>query len=145
MRVGLWVWPADQRAQQRVVKKVAGSEHLLAALQALAKSKEGLSNAEIDGILADNSNWMTRWVVEQLVSLGFAEYKVDFFGGPGKYTLTQLGANALSAITGKPVQTQQPQAAPAKPPASQPAPSPPSPAPTPAAKPAATAPTAPGK
>lgn len=138
MRVGLWMWPADQRAQRRFIKKIASSEHLLAALQALAKSKEGLSNAEIDDILADNSNWMTRWVVEQLVSLGFAEYTVDFFGGPGRYRLTQLGANVLSMITGKPIQIQQPQATPAKPPT-------PQPAPAAAAKPPASAPTAPSK
>jgi hypothetical protein len=112
MKVGLWVWPADQKGRQRILKRVAESEHLITAMQAIAKSKEGLSNAEIDDVLTDNSNWMTRWVVDQLVSLGFLDYKVQFFGGPGKYTLTELGANALSVITGKPVQTQPPTPAP---------------------------------
>jgi hypothetical protein len=120
MRIGLWVWPADQKEQRRVLKKIAGSEHLVAAMQALAKSKEGLSNAEIDDVLADNSNWMTRWVVEQLVSLGFIEYKADFFGGPGRYKLTELGANALSAITGKPIQAQPPAPTPTPPPVPKP-------------------------
>ena len=118
MNKGLWVWPADSKEQQRTLRRVSQSEHLVDAMQAIAKSKEGLSNAEIDDVLTNNSDWMTRWVVEQLVSLGFIEYKVDFFGGPGRYRLTELGANALSAITGKPIQTLQP--APTPPPAAKP-------------------------
>lgn len=122
MRVGLWVWPADQKGQQRILKKVANSGHLVAAMQAIAKSKEGLSNAETDDALADNSNWMTRWVVDQLVSLGFVDYKVQIFGGPGRYDLTELGMNALSAITGQPVKPRQPQTqAPPTPPQAKPA------------------------
>jgi len=140
MKIGLWVWPSDQKAQRRILKKVSASEHLMAATQALAKSKEGLSNAEIDDVLTDNSNWMTRWVVEQLVALGFIEYKVDFFGGPGRYKMTELGANALSAITGKPVQLQQQTPVPQ---AAKPATPPSAPAPTVPAKPAAPQPAAP--
>ena len=116
MNKGLWVWPADAKAQRRVLRKVSQSEHLMMAMQALAKSSDGLSNARIDDALSEYSNWQTRWVVEQLISLGFADYKVDFFGGPGKYVLTELGKNALVAITGKPVQLQ-PQALPTPPPA----------------------------
>ncbi|MDV3278344.1 MAG: hypothetical protein LYZ69_07750 [Nitrososphaerales archaeon] len=112
MKVGLWVWPAEQKEQRRILKRVAESEHLMAAMQAIAKSKEGLSNSELDDVLADNSNWMTRWVVEQLTSLGFVDYKVQLFGGPGKYDLTELGMNALSAITGQPVKPRQPPAQP---------------------------------
>lgn len=128
MNKGLWVWPADSKEQQRTLRRVSRSEHLVDAMQAVAKSKEGLSNAEIDDVLTNNSDWMTRWVVEQLVSLGFIEYKVDFFGGPGRYKLTELGADALSAITGKPVQTLQP-----------------APTPLPAAKPTTLPPAAPSK
>jgi hypothetical protein len=108
MNTGLWVWPSDARAQRRMLRKVANSARLVAAMQALAKSKDGLSNAQIDDALSDYSSWQTRWVVEQLISLGFAEYKVDFFGGPGKYFLTELGGHALSMITGKPTQKQPP-------------------------------------
>ena len=115
MRVGLWVWPADQKEQKRTLKKVAESEHLVAAMQGIAKSKDGLSNAEIDDVLADNSNWMTRWVAEQLFSLGFIEYKTELFGGPGKYTLTELGMNTLSLITGQPAKPK-PAATPSPPP-----------------------------
>jgi hypothetical protein len=130
MNTGLWVWPADAKAQRRMLRKVSNSEHLVAGMQAIAKSKDGLSNAQIDDALSDYSNWQTRWVVEQLISLGFAEYKVDFFGGPGKYLLTELGRNALSAITGKPVQAPPPPA-PSPPPAKPAAPpaSPATPAP----------------
>lgn len=108
MNTGLWMWPSDQKGQRRMLTKVAASVHLTVALQAIAKSKGGLSNAEIDDVLSDNSNWMTRWVVNQLISLGFAEYKVDFFGGPGKYELTMLGMAAFAAITGKPIQKPSP-------------------------------------
>ena len=104
MNTGLWVWPPDDRGQRRMLRKVAGSGHLVDAMRALAKSKDGLSNAQVDDALSDNSHWQTRWVLEQLIALGFAEYKVDFFGGPGKYTLTQLGNDAFSVVTGKPVQ-----------------------------------------
>ena len=118
MNTGLWVWPPDDKAQRRVLRKVAGSEHLVDAMQALAKSKDGLSNAQVDDVLLDNSHWQTRWVLEQLIALGFVDYKVDFFGGPGKYTLTELGGDAFSAITGKLVQKQlQAAPSPAKPPA----------------------------
>ena len=92
-------------------------------MRAIAKSKDGLSNAQIDDALSEYSHWQTRWVVDQLISLGFVDYKVDFFGGPGKYVLTELGKNALSAITGKPVQTPPP-AAPSPPPAKPAAPPP---------------------
>ncbi len=109
------MWPSDQKGQRRVLRKASGSGHLMAALQAIAKSKGGLSNAEIDDVLLDNSGWMTRWVVDQLISLGFVDYKMDFFGGPGKYELTELGTEAFAAITGKPIQ--KPSPTPASPPA----------------------------
>ena len=125
MNTGLWVWPTDAKAQRRALRKVSGSEHLVAAMQAIMKSKDGLSNAQIDDAMSDFSHWQTRWVVDQLISLGFADYKVDFFGGPGKYVLTELGRNALSVITGKPVQAPPPApnpsvAKPATPPVSPP-------------------------
>jgi len=118
MNTGLWVWPAEPRAQRRTLRKVANSEHFVAGMQAIAKSKDGLSNAQIDDALSEFSNWGTRWIVDQLMSLGFIDYKVDFFGGPGKYVLTDLGRSALSAITGKPASpTPVASPLPAKPPA----------------------------
>ena len=104
LNAGLWVWPSDVKAQQEVLRKVAASPHLLQAMTSLMSSKEGLSNSELDDAIADNSNWMTIWTVRQLTSLGFIEYKVDFFGGPARYQLTELGRNAFGMITGQPVQ-----------------------------------------
>lgn len=91
-----------------MLRTISGSPHLMAALQGIAKSKEGMSNPELDELLADHSNWMTLWVARQLLALGFIEYTVDFFGGPARYTVTDLGRSALSAITGQPAPQAQP-------------------------------------
>ncbi len=114
---GLWVWPSDPKGQRRVLRKVASSQHLVAAMQAIAKSKEGMSNSELDDAINESSEWTTLWVVRQLTSLGFLDFKVDFFGNPARYQLSELGRGALSMITGQPL--------PQKPPA----PSPPPPQP----------------
>ncbi|HEV2226130.1 MAG TPA: hypothetical protein VGR56_04915 [Nitrososphaerales archaeon] len=125
MTSGLWVWPSGPKGQRKVLSQVAASRHLTAAMMALAKSKEGLSNAELDDAINDNSEWMTLWVIRQLTSLGFIEFKIDLFGDPAKYRLTELGRQALSTITGQPLQK------------------PPSPAPALAAAPAVPQPAAP--
>jgi hypothetical protein len=98
---GLWVWPPDPRGQKKVLRKVVASPHLLAAMTALSKSKEGMSDAEIDDAINDNSEWTTLWVIRQLTSLGFIEFKVDFFGNPARYLLTESGRAALLAMTGQ--------------------------------------------
>ncbi|MGP8125999.1 MAG: hypothetical protein ACLQEQ_09110 [Nitrososphaerales archaeon] len=115
MNAGLWVWPSDTKAQQKVLRTVAGSPQILHAMSFLAKSKEGLSNSELDDLTADNSNWMTLWTVRQLMSLGFVEYKIDFFGGPARYQLTELGRNGLGTVTGQPAQQKPPAQAPPAP------------------------------
>ena|SRR6266849_8957055 len=124
MTSGLWVWPSDPKGQRKVLRQVAASPHLVAALTALAKSKGGLSNAELDDAINDNSEWMTLWVIRQLTALGFIEFKIDLFGEPAKYRLTELGRQALSIITGQPLQ---------KPPTPAPARAPAPPVPQPAA------------
>jgi len=124
MTSGLWVWPSDPKGQRKVLRQVAASPHLVAALTALAKSKGGLSNAELDDAISDNSEWMTLWVIRQLTSLGFIEFKIDLFGDPAKYRLTELGRQALSIITGQPLR---------KPPAPAPTRAPVPPVPQPAA------------
>lgn len=102
MKSGLWVWPTTPKAQKKVLSRIAESPHLMAALTALNKSKDGLSNSELDFALGDNSEWMTLWVIRQLTSLGFIEFKVDFFGSPAKYQITDAGKGALFAIAGQP-------------------------------------------
>jgi hypothetical protein len=103
MPKGLWVWPPDGRGQRATLKRVAASSHLMAAMSAIAKSKEGMSNAELAEALNDGSEWTTLWVIRQLTSLGFVEYKVDFFGNPARYLLTDQGRAAHSTITGQPL------------------------------------------
>jgi len=104
MNTGLWVWPSDPKAQRKLLRKVSTAQHLVPAMTAIAKSKEGTSNAELDDIIGDNSGWMTLWVVRQLTALGFIDFKVDLFGEPARYQLTELGRRALSTLTGGPVQ-----------------------------------------
>ena len=134
MPKGLWVWPVDPRGQRSVLRQVAASPHLMAALAALVKSKEGMSNAELHNAISDSAEWTTLWVVRQLTSLGFVEYKVDFFGNPARYQLTDQGRVAFSTITGQPLQKP---AAPAPSPIPPPVASPPvAPRPPPVVKPA---------
>ena len=121
MPKGVWVWPSDTKEQRRVLKKVAVSPHLVSAMAAIAKSTEGMANSEIAEVFSDGSEWPTLWVIRQLTSLGFVEFKVDFFGNPARYQLTEQGRSALSMITGQPTPkppapaplTQQPAKAPA--------------------------------
>ena len=96
---------------------MAESPHLVAGLTAIAKSKDGLSDSELAEAINDTSEWTTLWVIRQLTSLGFIEYKVDLFGNPARYQATDQGRVALATITGQPLSKP---AAPA-PPMSQPA------------------------
>lgn len=100
---GIWVWPPDPRGQRRVLRRVADSPHLVAALAAIMKSKEGTSNAELAEAIKDTSEWTTLWVIRQLTALGFIEFKVDFFGNPARYQMTDQGRAAFSAVTGQPL------------------------------------------
>ncbi len=82
---------------------MVSSPHLVAAMAAIAKSKEGLSNAELAEAINDTSEWTTLWVVRQLTSLGFLDFKVDFFGNPARYQMTEVGRVAYSMMTGQPL------------------------------------------
>jgi hypothetical protein len=113
MTKGLWVWPPDPRGQRKTLTKVASSPHLMAALSALWKSKDGLSNAELPDALDDSSEWTTLWVVRQLMALGFVDEKIDFFGNPIRYQLTELGRSAFATMTGQSVLPKPPAPAPA--------------------------------
>ena len=91
---------------------MANSPHLMAAMSALSKSKEGMNNSELAEALNDGSEWTTLWVARQLTSLGFIEFKVDFFGNPARYQLTEQGRAAYSTVTGQPPPKPQTQAPP---------------------------------
>ncbi len=109
MTKGTWVWPSEPRAQRRVLRQVLANPHMVPTLSAIAKSKDGMSNAEIDDVIGDNAEWMTLWVIRQLTSLGFVDFNVDFFGNPARYRLTDLGKNALAMMTGQPPAAPKPQ------------------------------------
>ena len=127
MPKGLWIWSSDPKAQRIMLRNVAASPHLMAALTAIGKSKEGMSDAELDDAINDNSEWTTLWVIRQLTALGFIEFKVDFFGNPARYQLTDAGRSALATITGQPP-PKPPTAAPPRPQPAPPTPPPPQPA-----------------
>jgi len=98
MDKGLWIWPSNAKTQQEAEELLASSPQLVRALTLLSKSKEGLSNAELNDQTADNSNWITLWTMRQLTSLGFVEYSVDLFGGPARFHITDLGKTVLGTI-----------------------------------------------
>ena len=131
MNKGLWVWPPDQRGQRRMLVALADSPHLVAAMTALGKSKEGMSDSELAEAISEPSEWPVLWVVRQLTSLGFVEYHVDLFGNPARYTLTELGQNVFSTVTGKPPAPKPTPAAVPPTPGPKPAPVPLPPAPKP--------------
>ena len=100
MDQGIWVWPANEKEQYRIIKMVAKNTHLFAALKAIAKSKDGLSNPEVDEAIGNNSDWATIWTVRQLLALGFIDYKIDLFGGPSKYFISELGKRSFIKMSG---------------------------------------------
>ncbi len=103
MPKGLWVWPSDPRGQRRLLRKVADSPHLTTALAALSKSKEGMTDSDLAEVVTQGWEWTVLWVIRQLTSLGFVEYKVDFFGNPARYQLTEAGRVAYAMISGQPL------------------------------------------
>ena len=73
-------------------------DELVPILATLSKSPNGLSNAQLDRLLMNNSQWRTLAHMKELMALGFVTYNVQFFGEPGKYELTDLGKAATSRI-----------------------------------------------
>jgi hypothetical protein len=95
---GIWSWPSEPKEQDKTLRKVMQEDELVTILTALAKAPEGLSNARLDRLLSNNSQWRTLTHVKELLALGFVQYQMQFFGDPGKYQLTDLGKAALSRI-----------------------------------------------
>jgi hypothetical protein len=98
---GIWFWPSEAKEQTKVLQRIRREDELTTIVAALAKGQEGLSNAQVDNLLRNNSQWRTLIHMEELTALGFVEYKVQIFGDPGKYHLTDLGRSVLAQITGK--------------------------------------------
>jgi hypothetical protein len=95
---GIWSWPSEPSDQERTLRKIVEEDELVTILAALAKSPEGLSNAQLDRLLSNNSQWRTLPHMKELIALGFVQYHVQFFGEAGKYELTDLGKTVVSRI-----------------------------------------------
>jgi hypothetical protein len=95
---GIWVWPAEPKEQDRTLQKILREDELVAILIALANNPEGLSNAQLDRLLANNSQWRTLSHTKELMALGFVDYHVQLFGDAGRYQLTELGRAIVSRI-----------------------------------------------
>lgn len=95
---GIWVWPSEPADQEKTLRKIMEEDELVTILAALAKSPEGLSNAQLDRLLSNNSQWRTLPHMKELIALGFVQYHVQFFGEAGKYELTDLGKTVVSRI-----------------------------------------------
>jgi hypothetical protein len=95
---GIWAWPSEPGDQEKTLRKIMEEDELVTILAALAKSPEGLSNAQLDRLLSNNSQWRTLSHMKELIGLGFVQYHMQFFGEAGKYELTDLGKTVLSRI-----------------------------------------------
>jgi len=95
---GIWVWPSEPNEQDKILQKILREDELVTILLILAKKPEGLSNAQLDKLLANNSQWRTLLHMKELMALGFIGYHVQIFGDPGKYQLTELGKAVVSKI-----------------------------------------------
>lgn len=95
---GIWAWPADARAQDNLLHQIAKEDEYLEILDALGQSPNGLSNAQLDKLLANNSQWRTLNHMRGLIAVGFVKYDVKLFGNAGEYQITELGKSAVSRI-----------------------------------------------
>jgi hypothetical protein len=95
---GIWFWPSESKEQKKTLQRVVHEDEFVTILLALAKSLDGLSNAQLDKLLENNSQWRTLLHIKELMALGFVEYRVQFFGDAGKYLLTELGQTIVSRI-----------------------------------------------
>ena len=95
---GIWAWPSEPKDQDKTLRRIMQEDELAKILFALARSPQGLSNAELDRLLSNNSQWRTLPHMKELTALGFVQYRVQFFGEPGKYEITDLGKTVISKV-----------------------------------------------
>jgi hypothetical protein len=95
---GIWAWPSEPKEQDKTLQKILREDELVAILIALASNQEGLSNAQLDRFLTNNSQWRTLLHMKELMALGFVDYHVQLFGDAGKYQLTELGKAIVPKI-----------------------------------------------
>jgi hypothetical protein len=95
---GIWTWPSEPKEQDKTLRKIMQEDELSTILVMLASHPEGLSNAQLDRLLANNSQWRTTVHMRELMALRFVQYNVQFFGDSGKYQLTDLGKTIVSRL-----------------------------------------------
>jgi DNA-binding HxlR family transcriptional regulator len=95
---GIWAWPSEPSDQDKTLRKIMEEDEFVTILAALAKSPEGLSNAQLDRLLSNNSQWRTLSHMRELIALGFVQYHVQLFGEAGRYELTDLGKTVVPRI-----------------------------------------------
>jgi hypothetical protein len=95
---GIWIWPLEPKEQEKTLRRIMQEDELSTILVTLASHPEGLSNAQIDRLLGNNSQWRTTLHMRELMALGFVQYDVHFFGDPGKYLLTDLGKTIVARL-----------------------------------------------
>ena len=98
LMTGIWAWPSEPKEQDKVLLQIMQEDELVTILLALAKSPVGLSNAQLDRLLANNSQWRTLNHMRELIALEFVSYQVQFFGNAGEYQLTDLGKSVVPKI-----------------------------------------------
>src|SRR2546430_16276030 len=96
---GIWAWPSEPKEQDKTMQKILREDELVAILAVLTNHPEGLTNAQLDRILTNNSQWRTLLHMKELTALGFVDYHVQLFGDAGKYRLTELGRGIASKIS----------------------------------------------
>ena len=92
------LWTAGEIEKAVGSGRSAEKDHLVAILQILQDHKDGLSNAEMDALLNDSSQWVATWWIRELLAAGFIDYKPQLFGEPGKHTITPSGAEFLRRL-----------------------------------------------
>lgn len=95
---GIWVWPTEPKEQGKTLQRILREDEFVTILLTLSKSPDGLSNAKLDKLLGNNSQWRTLLHAKELLALGFIDYQVQYFGDSGKYQLTELGKSIVSRI-----------------------------------------------
>jgi repressor of nif and glnA expression len=94
---GLWT-ASDIEADAAGTSQSAEENRLVAILRILEEHEEGVSNAEIDALLNNNSQWVAIWQIRELLAAAFIEYKLQPFGEPGRYAITTSGHAFLQRL-----------------------------------------------
>lgn len=95
---GIWTWPSEPKEHEKILRQIEQEDELVEILSALQKNPHGLSNAQLDRLLTNNSQWRTLPHMNELIALKLVQYHVQFFGEAGLYELTDLGKTIISAL-----------------------------------------------